>query len=201
MHEVYPPTPTHMHIINEHYHIYNRGAHKEPIFLDKSDYERFIALLLVANSEKPIKNRWSHHNTWSKVPESKLVHIFAYCLMPNHFHIGLIEIKERGIERFTHKLITSYSMYYNIKYKHSGTIFQGNYKWKHVDSDEYLRYLIQYIHLNPFGIDEPELIKTAKPEFLNQAIECSKKYEYSSYKDYLGVSRKEGLILNLDVGG
>lgn len=126
-----------------------------------------------------------------------LVEMFAYCLMPNHFHIGLKEITEKGIEKFVHKLCTSYAMYYNNKYDHSGTIFQGQYKSKYIDSDEYLRYLLQYIHLNPFGIEEPDLMKTAKLESLEEAIEYSRKYQYSSYRDYLGEKRPQNNILKM----
>lgn len=190
-----------MFTINEHYHIYNRGAHKEPIFRDAGDYERFVALLYLANSEQRLDfKKIKPAEIFTVVPtttRSTLVDIIAYCLMPNHFHIAIREKMEGGITKFIHRMITAYSMYFNKKHDHSGTIFQGNYKWKHIGNDEYLRYLIQYIHLNPFGIDEPELMKTAKQEYLDQAIEYSKRYEYSSYKDYLGIRRKERIILDL----
>jgi len=62
------------------------------------------------------------------------------------------EKTHNGISRFIHRLCTAYSMYFNVKHDHSGTIFQGQYKAKHIGNDDYFRYLIQYIHLNPFGI-------------------------------------------------
>ena len=86
-------------------------------------------------------------------------------------------------------------MYYNSKYKHSGTIFQGPYKSKHVDNDDYYRYLLQYIHLNPFGISEPDMNNIAKTEYFNEAMIYSKGYEYSSFKDYLGEDRPQRSIL------
>jgi len=86
-------------------------------------------------------------------------------------------------------------MYYNIKYDHSGTIFQGQFKAKHVDNDDYFRYLIQYIHLNPFGIQEPDMMRDTKNEHIDDAIAYSKTYEYSSFKDYLGESRPQASIL------
>ncbi len=52
-----------------------------------------------------------------------------------------------------------------------------------------MRYLIQYIHLNPFGIEKPDMMKSARLEHLEEAIRYSKTYEYSSYKDYLGEDR------------
>jgi putative transposase len=115
--------------------------------------------------------------------------------MPNHFHIVLKEKVDGGITRFIQKLCTGYSMYYNKKYNHSGTIFQGQFKAKHVDNDDYFRYLIQYIHLNPFGIEEPDMTRGAKSDHLDEAIAYSKTYEYSSFKDYLGESRPQASIL------
>jgi putative transposase len=181
---------------DEYYHVYNRGAHKEPIFIDKSDYQRFVLLLHVANDTIPLRPNWIHKDPWNITPIEKLVDIFCYCLMPNHFHIGLKTNKERGVEIFIHKICTSYSMYFNKKYNHSGTILQGQYKSKHIDSDDYYRYLIDYIHLNPYGVEEPNMNKYSKREYLQEAIELSKNYEYSSYKDYLGIIRPQNIIIS-----
>jgi len=188
-----------MHIIGEHYHVYNRGAHKAPIFNDKDDYNRFVALLYSANDTRRCDLRTIKPQEMFNFERNVLVDIFAYCLMPNHFHIGLKERAEKGIEKFIRKLCTSYVMYYNKKYTHSGTIFQGQYKSKLIDSDEYLHYLIQYIHLNPFGIEEPDLTKVAKSQYIEEAIEYSQKYKYSSYKDYLGEKRPQNNVLMVDL--
>ena len=191
-----------MHIPDEYYHIYNHGAHKAPIFQDKNDYERFVALLFTANDRslrmRRVDLRRIKPDQLFTYERDTLVDIIAYCLMPNHLHIVIKEKSEDGISCFIHKLCTSYSMYFNFKYDHSGTILQGQYKSKHVDNDDYFRYLIQYVHLNPYGIEEPEMMKVAKQEYLDEAIEFSKKYEYSSYKDYLGENRAQRTILTPD---
>jgi len=186
-----------MHHLGESYHVYNRGAHKSPIFLEKSDYTRFIRTLYAANDTDSLKERWFEYPGWDFPTENRkpLVEIFAYCLMPNHFHLALTEISERGIERFMRKLCTSYGMYFNHKYSHSGTIFQSKCKSKHIDNDDYVRYLIEYIHLNPFGIEEPDLLRSAKSEFKDKAVLYSKKYDFSSFKDYLGEKRPQSVLL------
>ena len=147
------------------------------------------------NDTNRLVRDWHKIDIWSRIFREPLVDIFSYCLMPNHFHIGCKEKNEKSIETFIHRVCTAYSMYYNIKYKHSGTIFQGQYKEKHVDNDEYLRYLIEYIHLNPFGIEEPHLLRSAKQEYKDEAIAYSKTYEYSSFKDYLGELRPQNSII------
>ena len=179
-----------------HYHVYNRGAHKAPIFLDSNDYWRFLKLLYISNSTKCFKFRdFSDTKIFSADREKNVVEIIAYCLMPNHFHIVLAENVDGDMTKFMRKLCTGYSMYYNVKYKHSGTIFQGKYKSKTVTDDAYFQVLLNYVHLNPFGIEEPDLMKSAYSEHLKEAFECSKKYEYSSLKDYLGENRSQGIIL------
>lgn len=40
-------------------------------------------------------------------------------------------------------------MYFNLTRGRTGTLFQGKFKASHADSDEYLKYLFAYIHLNP----------------------------------------------------
>ena len=182
-----------------HFHVYNRGAHKALIFNDSTDYRRFLNLLYLANNTRSFRYDYlNNERIYQHKREDTLVDIVAYCLMPNHFHILITERFVNSKTTFLLKLCTGYSMYYNKKYDHSGTIFQGQYKSKLVDNDEYYNYLIQYIHLNPFSIKEPRIVKTAKPEYLKEAIEYSKKYEYSSYKDYLGNERAQKAILKLN---
>jgi putative transposase len=49
------------------YHVLNRGNGGQEVFHEDRDYEAFINLM------KQAKKRYS-------------MEIFAYCLMPNHFH-------------------------------------------------------------------------------------------------------------------
>lgn len=182
-----------------YFHVYNRGAHKEPVFHSHDDYKRFMALLFVCNSPKPLPNRWSNKQYWISKEQDKLVKIVAYCLMPNHFHVCLSVTVARGgtscIHDYIRKIMTAYTMYYNFKYIHSGTIWQGSYKMKTVEDDDYLRYLIDYIHLNPFNLDDPTRTKASKLDNLKDAYKVSREYEYSSFSDFLGEIRPENKIL------
>ncbi|MEK7569136.1 MAG: transposase [Patescibacteria group bacterium] len=182
--------------IGEFYHIYNRGTEKRRIFLDKSDYRRFEKLLYLCNSENgvvfrdiPIGEAYEHDRG------DTIVDVGAYCLMPNHFHLLLHEKIEGGISLFMQKVLTAYSTYFNKKYGRTGSLFEGVFKAVHVDTDEYLRYLFSYIHLNPVKIIDP---KWKKNGIIDRA--AAKKYlaEYyhSSYFDYMGRNREEGRILN-----
>ena len=182
----------------EFYHVYNRGTDKRIIYLDNSDYVRFQELLYIANTINPISFKdikRSNENVYTFEREEELVAIGAYCLMPNHFHILVTPLVDGGISTFMNKLTTGYSMYFNKKYTRTGRLFEGNFKSQHADTDEYLKYLFSYIHLNPV-----KLIQSNWKEIGIQnetiALNYSAAYAYSSLKDYLMDCRKEGVILN-----
>jgi putative transposase len=180
------------------HHIYNRGAHKAEIFRDHLDYERMLKLLHIANNDEGFELRKMPENVFAIERKNPLVDIVAYCLMPNHIHIALKLRNEHGnygVSRFMQKLATGYTNYFNIKYDHSGTIWQGSYKEKIAFDEKYAQILINYIHLNPFGIKEPGITKEARLERIEDAIKYSCAYEYSSLRDYLGMNRLQSSIL------
>ena len=179
---------------DEYYHIYNRGNDKRIIFHDNGDHNHFIKLLYLSNSKRNIKIRDVSKNIFDFKRENLLVHIGAYCLMPNHFHILLAQTEEGSISKFMQKLSTAYSMYYNTKYHKTGSLFQGKFKSEYANNDKYLKYLFSYIHLNP--------IKLMKKDWKEKGIGDKKlaldflnKYKYSSYLDYAGDIRNEKQIL------
>jgi len=105
--------------------------------------------------------------------------------MENHFHFILKEIKEGGVELFMRKLGTGMANYFNTKYKEVGRLFQGSYRAKVVDRDEYLAYLSVYIQVkHPFEL-YPRGIKQAVRNF-DEAFTWAVKYPYCSLADYVG---------------
>ncbi len=185
----------------EYYHIYNRGNSKQKIFNDKEDYLRFISLLYISNSIENFNlydlNRDTNFNVYEINRNNQLVNIGAFCLMSNHFHILITEKTEGGISKFMQKLSTAYSMYYNKKYERSGGLFEGKFKSQHAGTDEYLKYLFSYIHLNPIKLIQKDWkekgIKNKK-----EAIDYLNKYFYSSYLDFIGEKRIQNKILNIE---
>src|SRR3989344_1004827 len=140
-------------VATEYYHLYNRGNSKQLIFRDSQDYWRFIVLLYTCNSQSNFRmslvNDSAEKDPYLWDRGKQLVSIGAYCLMPNHFHILIKEKGESGITKFMQKLSTAYVMYYNLKYKRSGALFEGKFKAEHLGTDRYLKYIFSYIHLNP----------------------------------------------------
>src|SRR3989344_3855605 len=183
---------------DEWYQCYTRGVDKRQVFKDKNDYERFVQLLYLLNSEKPIRRSDIFKKTTSEIflVERKLpiVAIGAYCLMGNHFHILLKELKEGGISKFMRTLGIAYAMYFNIKNERVGNLFVKPFRSKHVNDDRYFKYIIQYVHLNAAEIFEPQW-KKGVVNTLNLESKITD-YQYSSLKDYYGVDRVERRILD-----
>lgn len=181
----------------EYYHLYNRGNSKQKIFKDKNDYIRFLGLLFACNSSENFKiDNLNKKESLLNAPRGKqIVHIGAYCLMPNHFHILLTDTGEGNISKFMQKLTTAYVMYYNKKYQRSGSLFEGKFKAEHSDTDKYLKYLFSYIHLNPVKLIEPKW-REKGIQNKSKVLKYLEQYTYSSYLDYLGVGRGESMILS-----
>lgn len=179
----------------EYFHIYNRGNSKQDIFRDSLDKDRFQALLYLANGTVPFVFREVAKNDVFDFERGEpLVAIGAYCLMPNHFHILLTPIVEGGVQTFMQKLSTGYSMYFNKKYARTGVLFEGKFRAQHADSDEYVKYLYSYIHLNPVKLIQGDW-KEVGIHDLDEARDYVSRYQHSSLPDYLG-SREEGVILD-----
>ena len=181
----------------EYYHIYNRGVEKRVIFTNDYDYRRFVLLLNVLNSNENLKIRdLLRENSFDVLLKTKnddpLVAIGAYCLMPNHFHLLLTPLIDGGISKFMLKLQTAYSMYFNNKNKRSGALFQGVFKSQHLDTDEYLRYIYSYIHLNPAKLKDKNWKEKESKNF-QSLKEFILNYKYSSVGEY---TENDFIILN-----
>ncbi|TXD49935.1 transposase [Polaribacter sp. IC073] len=135
------------------YHIYNCGNNKENIFIEEQNYAYFLLLV--------------------KKHLSKTSEVLTYFLLKNHFYL-LIKTKEevtsKEISQSFSNLFNSYSKRINKKYGRSGSLFKDRFSRIKLDSEEYLRKLILYIHLNP--IHHP-------------FVDDFRVYEHSSYNSML----------------
>ncbi len=144
------------------YHLFNRGNNKGNIFYEHQNYVFFLRQFL---------KYLSPH-----------VDVFAYCLMPNHFHlfIRINEVTEfeMGIKNF----FISYSKAINKRYSRVGHLFQGRYKLQEVNDDAYFTRILIYIHQNPL---------------VAKMVTSMGDYNYSSYGSYL--STKSSMIKREEV--
>jgi putative transposase len=115
-----------------YYHVYNRGAHKKKIFYEPANYFYLVSLFK------------RHHHRYE-------IAVAAYCLMPNHYHLVIKQNEGGNIGGFLRTTFNGYTQAVNKRYGHSGTLFQGQAKCKHVDSSEYCIQLVRYVHRNPIN--------------------------------------------------
>jgi hypothetical protein len=188
----------------EWYHCYNRGVDKRVLFKVKRDYERFLMLLYLSNSTKSVhlSNLGQGLKQGPTLPlvlevkrEDPLVYIGAYSLMPNHFHILFKASDPKEASRFMQKIATGYSMYFNKKYIRTGTLFEGRFKSRRIDSDIYFKRLLNYIHANPAELFEPGWKKGV---FKNEdkLKKYLSEYEFSSLPEYLEINRPLSNIID-----
>lgn len=180
----------------EIYHIVTRGVEQRQIFMDEDDYYRGIFSIFEFNNAKPVsirdrreerrrfKEKTSRGLTSGNFERDLLVEVLAFCLMPNHIHLLLRQLKPKGISLFIQKSGTGYASYFNRKYKRSGHLFQGRFHAVHVKTDVQLRNVFVYIHTNPVALIEPEW-KEKGIKKIARAKKFSEKYKWSSYMDYL----------------
>lgn len=164
--------------------MYSRGVNKGAIFHSASDYFYFTEctmlyliprgdlmnyLLSISYSKKRIYSLISKAESLKNYAED--ISLYAYCLMPNHFHFLLQQNTDNAMPKFIKSLLTRYSMYYSMKYQYVGHLFQGRYKAIGVKSDAYFQIVREYIHNNPNNIQK----------YRNKPYE----YPWSSAYDYI----------------
>ena len=88
-----------------------------------------------------------------------------------------------------HRLGTGYTMYINRKYERNGHVFQGTFKAKLVDDNEYLQHLTRYIHINPLNMHD-EKWKERGVKNLESGKQFLLKYKWSSLSDYLNLENR-----------
>ncbi|OGG11526.1 hypothetical protein A2Z00_02760 [Candidatus Gottesmanbacteria bacterium RBG_13_45_10] len=152
-------------IPGSYYHIYNRGSEKRIIFGSPRDYNFFFTRVQ-ENADK------------------FSIDILCHSFMPNHFHFLVKQRDKHSVSVFMNALQLGYAKYFNVKYHRVGPLYQGRFKAKPVETDEYLLQLSAYIHRQPianaFG---SENFKDSK-NLVRQQLAT---FPYSSYRHYIGL--------------
>ncbi len=189
--------------INEQfYHLYNRGVEKRKIFMNDSDYYRFIHDLYEFNDKNATVNVIYHLRNKKKQedpffaikkPKELLIDILCYSLMPNHYHLFVRQRMDGGVSRFMQKLGVGYTNYFNQKYERKGVLFQGKFKAVPIENDVQFTHISRYIHLNSVELIEPNW-KEKRIKDWKKIKKFLESYRWSSYLDYIGKQNFPSLI-------
>jgi len=217
----------------EIYHLVLRRGGNELLFGDIDDYYRGIFYIYECNDTKSVKIKErrearakfkkmikkieAEKGVKVKVKElpkalvwkdkrDKIVEVLAFCLMPNHIHLLVRQLKDGGISKFIQKIASGYAAYFKRKYgvKLRGHFFQDRFMAVHIKTEDQLRVVFVYIHTNPVLLIEPEW-KEKGIKDVEKTTRFLENYKWSSYPDYLGKENfpsvtEKNFILNV-MGG
>ena len=133
-----------------YYHLYNRGNNHQNLFFQDRDYRLFLERCARFTDD--------------------VAEIFAYCLLPNHFHLlvrireeeALMPVLERKDKLFKERIrslpdfisdefsnwFNSYTRTINNRYDRDGNLFKRPFQRKEIHDETYLIQIVWYIHFN-----------------------------------------------------
>ena len=161
---------------NKIYHIFNHGVAEENLFRNNNNFVYFLQ---------------KYHQHISPVADT-----FAYCLMPNHFHILVRMKSEEELAKYYFEsyptgfqnpsgvitkynsqefgnLFNAYTKAFNKMFNRKGKLYQEEFDRRWVNDDDYFRQIVHYIHFNP-----------VHHGFVDDLL----KWKYSSYKSFLSTA-------------
>ena len=141
------------------YHVTSRGNRRQAIFLDRRDHRRFLGAL----EDVVVRNGWL---------------LYAYCLMPNHFHL-LLETRAPTLGLGMHGLNGTYAQWFNWRHDVDGHLFGDRYHSRRVETDFHLLESTRYVVLNPVRA---------------KLVAHPAQWEWSSYRATVGACRAPAFL-------
>ncbi len=117
-------------IPNQPLHIMHRGNNRQDIFKSEDDMIRI------------------KEDTEQSLTKANCA-LHAYVIMTNHLHLLITPKDKANLTLFMQSMANRYARYFNTKYQHTGTMWEGRYKSCLIDSEHYLFTLYRYIEMNP----------------------------------------------------
>ncbi|MFC1522874.1 transposase [Elusimicrobiota bacterium] len=134
------------------YHVSAKTIAGEEIFTEDQAAADFVSSLTHAQKRYPFS-------------------LFAYTIMPNHFHV-LLETREHSLGKVMQVLLTRFSRLYNHRHARSGHIFADRYKAVICDKSNFLTPLVNFIHANPMR---------------EKHVSSLTEWKWTSFNSYMGI--------------
>jgi putative transposase len=114
------------------FHVVNRAAKRSTLFEGAGDYQAFERVLALAVARSDVS-------------------LFAYCVMPNHWHLLLSPQSDGALSRFMHWLTTTHARRWQTlrELDGQGAVYQGRFKAIPVGDDRHFLWVCRYIERNP----------------------------------------------------
>lgn len=113
------------------FHVCNRSARRLPLFEQQADYIAFERLIIAATNRFPVR-------------------IFAYEVMPNHWHFVLSPEKDRALSQCMHWLTTTHARRWHLARGTSGhgAVYQGRFTAVPICADAHFLRACRYVERN-----------------------------------------------------
>lgn len=164
-----------------YYKLTTRGVAKEDIFIEETDYVRFVFLITHFQSPTRIYNVSWYTEAFLKkgnfrdseartkhVLRGRNIELLAFSLTKDRFEIIIKNLEDQVLSVYMHRVLTAYGKYFNTKYKRSGHVFGGPFEATLIKEED-LKLALAEIHKNST--------------------------KWSSLKDYKGTNRWGDLLI------
>ena len=141
------------------HHVIGRGIEGVAIFRTEGDRTDFV-------------------NRIADVWRGGALRIYAWALLPNHFHL-LVRTAGQPLAKSMRQVLTGYVVNFNRRYRRFGHLFQNRYKSIVCEDEPYLLEVTRYIHLNPLRAG------------LVQDLEALREYPWSGHSAVMGHVARE----------
>jgi putative transposase len=114
------------------FHVLNRAVARLPLFEKQEDYDAFERVLAEAFEREELP-------------------IFAYSVMPNHWHFVVRPLTDEQLSDFFRWLTHTHTMRWHAHHRTQGTghLYQGRFKTFPIEEDEHLLSVLRYVERNP----------------------------------------------------
>ncbi|HEU4686946.1 MAG TPA: transposase [Vicinamibacterales bacterium] len=115
-----------------YFHVVNRAAKRSTLFESAADYAAFERVLALAIARSDVS-------------------LFAYCVMPNHWHLLLSPQSDGALSRFMHWLTTTHARRWQTlrDLDGQGAVYQGRFKAIPIGDDRHFLWVCRYVERNP----------------------------------------------------
>jgi putative transposase len=113
------------------YHVLNRGNGRQRLFHKPGDYDAFVKLLAEGKRRATVE-------------------LFAFCLMPNHWHLVLRPRGDADLARFVGWVSNAHVRRHHAHHRSvgGGHVYQGRFKAFPVQEDHHLLTVLRYVESN-----------------------------------------------------
>ena len=123
------PRPTRLEYPGALYHVTARGVQQGDIFLDDDDRRALLKYV-------------------ARTLQEGHAHVFAYCLMGNHYHF-VLQTSLPNLSTLMQRINSGFCQAVNRRHHRCGHLLEGRFKAVVVDRDSYLLEVCRYVDLNP----------------------------------------------------